>query len=300
MRPFRFRGVTRIAGNVTTNPITLAELYAKAFLHQILAGLHPTSPSPINPSLWPTPPDTLGPLPASALAACATMLANGGDATNPTVHPAGDCVLASDLHGAAVRSCLAGAAWVPTDAQAIAAYAACTGYNPNAWGPDGNPTDQGTDPAAWIAWRKAGAKYPDGSVLIDAVPVDANRATLSQAVWLASGCNAWLNLPDAWQSEEDQGDVWDVAGPGDPDSGHGVFLAPAYDDKGITVVTWGETITMTWAAGAYYLVPANGGGVVAPLDQDAVARATGLVPAGVTLAAMEAYCAAIKAGWVPT
>ena len=289
-RLFKHRGKHHHVGTVKTpTPEAMAAFTASkgGHLHQVLGTL-PTPPASVD---YITP----------AKDALATMLGNGPDSTLPMrtdgtpVQPVGDCVIAEDLHLSASRACNAGAPWVPTTAEALAAYSAVTQFDPNApLAADGsNPTDQGTDPLALVAWRKAGNAYPDGSTLLDAVTVDAtSQSALQQAIWLGVGCFAWASLPDAWESEEDGGDVWDVAGDPNPQNGHGFGLA-CYDDH-VELTEWGEDappVKMTYVAAAKYLVPSAGGGVLAFIDSNFLNSVTGKCPAGYDLSTVKAYLA---------
>lgn len=277
MHAFIFMGRPQIVGALRLpSALALAELRARAWWHNLFGPRGAIGEGP-------TPPETLD-LSAYTPGALATMLGNGRDAANPDVVPVGDCVVAADLHLAAARSSAAGQPWTPTTEQALTTYSAVTGYVRG-----DAATDQGTDPLALLAWRVAGNTYPDGSALLEGLLVDAaDRTRLQQGIWLPSGAMAWASLPDEWESEEDAGDVWDVAGDPNPDSGHGFGLV-GYDAVGPIVSTWGELVHMTWAAAAKYLLTTAGGGVLAPLDSDALSRVTGLCPAGYDLARLQAY-----------
>ena len=274
MKSFLHKGVGRIVGAVKQpSEADLLLLKAKGWFHELFDVQRPTAPTSVD---YITP----------ALPALSTMLGNGPDPANPPACPngVGDCVIAEDLHLAAMRACNAGAPWVPTTAQALAEYSAVTGFVAT------DPTtDQGTDPMALVTYRKAGNAYPDGSKLLDARLVEAdNKPALQLAIWLAVGCFAWASLPDEWESQEDGGDVWDVAGAPNPNNGHGFGLA-SYDENFLYLAEWGEAnppVKMTYAAAAKYLVTSAGGGVLALLDDDMVNRVTGLCPAGMNLATL--------------
>ena len=244
MKTFKVRGKHRKVGTVKhPSAAAMAAQHAKGFFHEIV-GTVPTPPSSV---------DYLTP----AKAALATMLGNGPDSTLPEgVDPVGDCVIAEDLHLAAERACNAGAPWVPTTADALAAYSAVTGYVQG----DAS-TDQGTDPLALVAWRKAGNAYPDGSVLLDAISVDATNETgLQQAIWLATGCFAWASLPDGWESEEDGGDVWDVDGDGTLDVVVGTpSTVQIVGGKYTPTDADGDALTITGVTGTTNLVQRRAG-----------------------------------------
>ena len=177
MKLLKINGIQRLVGNVKIpSEADLLWLKAKGFFHEFLA--------PHKDVAALVPPDTLD-LVTPCADAIRTMLGNGPDPDNPPLFPngVGCCVLADDNHLAAIRATLAGAPYVPTTAENLLDYGACTGFNPN----DPN-SDQGTDPIAWLKWRLAGAKYPDGSTLLDARLVDvSNDGFFNQAMWLADG-----------------------------------------------------------------------------------------------------------------
>ena len=279
------------------------------FLHEILDWLpewwhrhHRDNPLPTPspaPLVGPNPPAMLDYLTA-ALPGLGTMLANGPDPTAPPQikdSGVGICVIASDLHLCSLRSWNAGGSYVPSVADALAVYCPLTGYML------GDPsTDQGTDPSALIQYRlgqgaTAPVSYPDGSMLVAAIPVDAtNKAALQQALWMGVGLFSWAELPNAWESEEDGGDTWDAAGAPNPQSGHG-FPEVSYDDDGMPIDTWGEVqppIKLTYAGAAQYLVPGAGGGCFVLLDADCISKASGLAPSGFPLGQLEQYLQAAQ------
>jgi hypothetical protein len=260
---FTFRGIERVIGNlIQPGEFALAEQAAKGWFHDLFPS-HPVASLP-----YPASTNYVAANPAAQ----ATMLLNSY---------LGCCAEAADLHIDASRCANAGQPYVPTDDQVLAAYRGAAGY-------DGTPaTDRGTDPLKLAAWRKTNP-YPSGSVLVDAINVAPSRPNLSQGIWLCTGLLAWACLPDEWESEEDAGDVWDVAGDAVPTNGH-MFGLLDYNDKGPLVVTWGELIQMTWPAAAKYLTPAVGGGVLAPLDSDCVSRITGRAPSGFDLSTLAQY-----------
>lgn len=274
MKNFKVRGINRIVGNVKVPSATaMAAFHAQGMFHDVFKDL-PAAPASVD---YITP----------ALAALETMLGNGPDSTLPAGQgPVGDCVIAEDLHLAALRACNAGAPWVPTTAQALAAYGAVTGFVV------GNAaTDQGTDPLQLIAYRKGGAPYPDGSTILDAIAVDAtNEDYLKKAIWLCDGVIMWASLPDAWESEEAGGDVWDVSGDPNPQNGHG-FGGASYGTR-IRLTEWGiaaPPIKLTFAAAAKYCVPSAGGGVVALIGSNIISSVTSKCPAGFDLSTLKSY-----------
>jgi hypothetical protein len=290
MKTFKHRGKTRVVGTVKHPSKEALEEQAKKGTFG-------------DAAILPAPPISTNYI-ENAQAGLCTMLGNGPDSTLPVVDgvqipPVGDCFVAMDLHLASERAGNAGNPFTPTTAEAIQTYSAVTGYVPG-----DQSTDQGTNPLAMIAYRKAGNAYPDGSVLVDAINVDAtNRTQLQTAIWLAVGCMAWASLPDEWESEENGGSVWDVAGPPNPENGHGFGLGD-FDQDYIYLVEWAEDelsesgsapIKMTYAAAAKYLVPSAGGGVLAPIDSDAISSMTSKCPAGFDVSTLENYLRALGA-----
>jgi hypothetical protein len=284
MREFRHRGKTRIVGTVKIPSIeAMAAFHAKGMFHDVFKDV-PAAPPSVD---YITP----------ALAALSTMLGNGPDPTLPPGQPpVGDCVIAEDLHLAAMRACNAGTPWVPTTAQALAAYGAITGFVIG-----NSATDQGTDPLGQlIPYRTAGNPYPDGSTILAAIAVDASNAdSLKKAIWLADGVIMWASLPDEWESEEAGGDVWRVVGPPNPNSGHG-FAGASYGgaNGNILLSEWGEAnppVELTFDAAAKYCIPSAGGGCAALLGSNIIASVTGKCPAGFDLTTLTAYLSGLGA-----
>jgi hypothetical protein len=272
-RTFRFRGKERPLGCRIPTPEVLEAHRARGMFHSFLNAQVPPTPAVTNYA-------------AAAAVALTTMLGNGPDPTLPPgVGPVGDCVIAEDLHLDGLRTANAGAPWIPTTAITLAEYSAVTNYNP------ADPsTDQGTDPMALLTYR-ATMPYASGAKLLGAPAVDATSSSnLTQAIWLATGCFAFASLPDAWESEEDAGDTWDVAGDPNPSNGHGFCLVDIDVANGrVLVCTWGELVWLTFAAGAKYLIPSAGGGVFAMLVEDSISSISGKAGNGLELAALKAY-----------
>lgn len=287
-RVLTVRGIERRVGTIR-QPSEADRLWlaAKGFLHHWLARVAPEAHA-AGALVAPATLDLITPCAAQV----ATMLANGPDPSNPPTCPngVGDCMIAEDIHLAAIRATLAGAPWVPQTADALSTYSAVTGYDP------ANPnTDQGTDPTALLRYREGGAPYPDGSKLVAAFNVDATDwAAYTQALWLADGLLQWASLPDGVESEENGGDVWDVCGDPDDANGHG-FGAGGYDADAADLVEWGMVppIRATRAFVAKYLVPSAGGGCVALIGSNAFASITGKCPAGLDLSGLESALAAL-------
>ncbi len=155
----------------------------------------------------------------------------------------GDCTAAGAAHAVQVWTLNASNELTVSDQAVIAFYSATCGYRP------GDPsTDQGgveVDVLTW--WHNNGLA---GHSLDAFATLDTgNRFLVRDAIWLLGGAYLGLELPLSCQGQ----DVWDMpaggaTGDGKPGSwgGHCVF-AIGYDAEGLTVISWGETIKMTWA-----------------------------------------------------
>jgi hypothetical protein len=75
------------------------------------------------------------------------------------------------------------------------------------------------------------------------------------------------------------GFVWDAAGPPDPENGHCV-VGVGYNNKGVTIATWGMTGLMTDHAIAKYATPDAGGELYTVVSQDAIDKASQKAPNG--------------------
>ena len=275
MKIWKFHGNIVPLGRKPLDPVAVQAFHAKGMFHELVKSAPDVQP----------PPETTYRNKASA--ALSLMLGNGPDPANPPQFPngVGDCAIAGDQHLEALRVFNAGGAYVPTTADTLAEYSAVTGFNVN----DPN-SDQGTDPMALYAWRKT-HPYPSGSVMVDAVAVDASSPEkVKEACWLAVGLNLAMAMPDDWENLEDNNDVWDVAGPPNPANGHDPPIVD-YDENYVYLNTWGEIIRLTWAALAKYGIPSAGGMCTAELVSDCVSKMTQKAPSGYDFSALDAFLA---------
>jgi hypothetical protein len=183
-----------------------------------------------------------------------------------------------------------------TDDQIVSVYSAISGYVPG---------DESTDNGASVTdllnyWQQTG--YPQvGSDTVNHtiagyVAVDGtNNTEIQQAIDLFGTLTIGFDVPDAWIKSfvGDGTDVWDV-GPDvsvDPNNGHCIPFV-AYDTEGVTAITWGATVKITWAAVAMILDPNNGGECYAKVSNDWVSGSTP-APNGVDLATLNSDLAAI-------
>lgn len=194
----------------------------------------------------------------------------------------GDCTVAAALHLDMCWLTNVGSAFMPTDAQAIAAYSAITGYNP-----DDPSTDQGAVELDVLNyWRKTG--IAGHKILGFAALEPKNINHIKQSVYLFGGTYIGVQLPLSAQGQAS----WSVVGNGisgdsAPGSwgGHAVCVV-GYDAGGLWVVTWGQLLYMTWAFWNAYCDEAY---AVFSTDMLAAGRS----PQGFDLAALQAYLAQV-------
>jgi hypothetical protein len=178
----------------------------------------------------------------------------------------GDCTCAAAGHMIELWSALTGKQVTPTDRQIVTMYEKVGGYNPNAGSPDNNPTDNGAvelDVLSW--WHKNSL---DGfKIQAFALVKPTENEHVRQTLQLFNGVYLGINLPKS--AEAQVGRLWDVppngtSGDGAPGSwgGHAVNIV-AYDQRTVTVVTWGTLQKMSWnffntyCDEAWALLPAN-------------------------------------------
>jgi hypothetical protein len=131
--------------------------------------------------------------------------------------------------------------FVPTDADVLAMYSAVTGFD---------PVDPNTDNGAVMIdvlnhWRNTGMA---GHKLAAYARVRVgHHAAVKQAIAMMGGVCLGIAMPAAWQRAE----TWDLVRGYDGVPGSwGGHETPAvsYDDKTLTVITWGEPVKLTWRA----------------------------------------------------
>ena len=165
-------------------------------------------------------------------------VASWGMLGNDTV---GDCAWAGQAHADMLwTSNTASAPIAITTAQVLAAYSKVTGYNPADNGPNGNPTDKGTNLLdALKFWRTTGI---DGQTITAFVEVDPqNEANVKLAIDLFGCLYVGVELPDSvLPNGATNIPPWTVSPDGsqqnapDPNNGHCVLYS-AYDENGLTV-----------------------------------------------------------------
>lgn len=138
---------------------------------------------------------------------------------------------------------------------------------------EGQPaTDQGgVELDVLNSFRKDGIEDADGKIhkALAHVLVEArNHQHVKACVDMFGGAYFGLEMPSMWQTM----DVWKLSysdGDATPGSwgGHCV-VAEAYDDDGLTIITWGMKKRLTWDALDVYGDDKNGGEVHAILSED--------------------------------
>jgi hypothetical protein len=189
----------------------------------------------------------------------------------------GDCTCACAGHMIEQWTTYSKTQLTPTDRQVIAVYSAITGYDP--------ATGSNDDGAAILDvlnyWRNKGVA---GHKIMAFATLDpSSRTEVEDSVFLFGNCYLGVQLPVSAQTQT----VWAVppggtAGPGAPGSwgGHAIPVV-AYDQRGLTVVTWGALQRMTWGFLYAYCDEAY-----AVLSQDWISQTTDLAASGFNLAAL--------------
>jgi hypothetical protein len=155
----------------------------------------------------------------------------------------GDCVEAGYAHQVQIWGDRAGTMFVPTETEALGAYTAMTGFNPN------NPnSDKGTDILTALGyWKSTGMAGHQITAYASLNPVDQGQ--VSESIAWFGGAYIGLQLPISAQGQVGPDEVWTVTSGKDaaPGSwgGHCVPLC-GYDQGVLWCVTWGAIQTMTW------------------------------------------------------
>lgn len=200
----------------------------------------------------------------------------------------GDCTVAAAGHMVEAWSYTAGHPKAPTVSTVERAYWE-TGNPPSATGTPNGPTDTGRmERAVLNYWRKTGIGR-DHILAYAAVPI-SNVELVKTAIHLFGGVYTGIGLPLTAQRQA----VWDVVGDGRSGAsapwswgGHAVPYH-AYDEHGVTLVTWGGLLKATWAFHLAYTEE-----VYALVNKDWIDR-SGKTPSGLNMAALMADLSAIS------
>lgn len=166
----------------------------------------------------------------------------------------GDCTAAGAGHLEELWSAeVDGQPFVATDDDVVRFYEISTGYNPS--DPD---TDQGGDMLTVLrAWRKTGI---GGRQILAFAEVDASKqAEVRTALWLFSGLYVGVRLPKSAMDQFQQGTPWEVVYDDGGILGGHCVPAVAYDENGVTFVSWGRTVQAGWDWWSSYVMGASDG-----------------------------------------
>jgi hypothetical protein len=189
--------------------------------------------------------------PPSAYDWTKNVRANWGMMANDKI---GDCTCAAAGHLIMEWTANAGRMFTPSLQDIIKAYAAITGYDPKT----GNHDNGAVELDVLNYWRRTGIAAHKIAAFVSLEP--SNYTHIMDAVYTFGGCYIGVQLPLSAQGQE----VWAVppqgtSGPGAPGSwgGHAVPVV-SYDPRGLTVVTWGKLLRMTWGFWQAYCDEAYG------------------------------------------
>jgi hypothetical protein len=195
----------------------------------------------------------------------------------------GDCTCAAAGHLIQAWTANAGAMFVPSDYDIVAAYAQVGGYDPDDPSTDGGAVE--LDVLKY--WQTVGIASHKIGAFATVNPLHV-RAVM-QGVALLEGLYIGLSLPTSAQSQTDAGQPWDdVAGAPGGWGGHAVPIV-GYDSGGLTCVTWGALQRMTWAFWTRYCDEAY-----ALVSTDMLTGA-GTSPAGFDIETLRTNLAAVRA-----
>lgn len=182
----------------------------------------------------------------------------------------GDCVVAAGYHFVGVATGNSGRLFIPESYQVVSDYSAISGYVP------GLPsTDNGCrELDAMKFWMKNG--FADGTMLSGYLSVNsAGQTDLKRALYLFENLYFGIELPDAWidPGPSNNGFIWDVAGPSNPENGHS-FIGAGYNLDGVVICTGGLMGTLTWAAITKYCTMSSYSEMYTMLSPDQLIRGT--------------------------
>jgi hypothetical protein len=159
----------------------------------------------------------------------------------------GDCTCASAGHLLMQWTAANGSLFTPTDQQIIDAYSAITGYNP------ADPsTDNGANELDVLNyWKTTGIAGHNIGAFAE-INISATDF-IKYSIYLFGGVYLGVQLPLSYQGVTEWDTPTDRNGNNAPGSwgGHAV-PAIAWDENGITVITWGQRLKMSWGAWAAY------------------------------------------------
>lgn len=156
----------------------------------------------------------------------------------------GDCVWAGAGHETMLWNREAGKAVGITTANALADYAAVTGFKP-----DDPNTDQGTDMQVAASYRlktgvvdSKGQRHKVGAYL--AIKL-GDETLLKQAMYIFGSVGIGIQFPSTAMDQFNADKPWSVVAKATIDGGH-YIPGVGFDSKYVYVVSWGKCIKMTW------------------------------------------------------
>lgn len=193
-----------------------------------------------------------------------------------------DCAVVALANLKKFRTSLLGSPFTVPDQYILKKYTALSGYDPNAGGPDNNPTDTGLNEDDLLqsyvkdGWD-VGLPKPDFLDAYASIDPDDKDMIETASYWFG-GISLSLALPEACMDAE----VWDF-GPGqDIAGGHEVGMVGCVE-QGPVVISWAGEYQTTWKFLSAYCEEVN------PLFDFDFLNARGTAPGGLTKAQLEGY-----------
>jgi hypothetical protein len=194
----------------------------------------------------------------------------------------GDCAWAAPLHAIQRWTANASAEVVPSDSDAVNAYAEGTGFDPDAGPPGDNPTDRGSVMQDVLSyWRRTGILIGSERhrILAFAQVNHRDQMELRTAAALFGDVQLGFDLPDSAVEQTNAGQPWDVVAGARVAGGHAVCSGRYYGSRW-WVVSWGVEQEVTSDFMACYLSEAW-----VAISPEWV-RANGTTPSGLDIAAL--------------
>jgi hypothetical protein len=192
----------------------------------------------------------------------------------------GDCVFAGMGHVVELETYYGqGSETVVSDQQALQAYSAATGFDPDA-GPSGeNPTDQGYTVQGGLEYlQKTGMA---GKNVTAFASVDVSSYTQVETAVANFGVIALgIQVPSSAQQQFAEHKPWAYVPGSEIEGGHCILMT-GYDNKYYSCITWGAVQEMERSFWENYVEEAW-----VPVDKDWVSLVKGTDPEGVDLKAL--------------
>jgi hypothetical protein len=159
----------------------------------------------------------------------------------------GDCEIARILHIIMSATAHTGTMLVPTVDEALAVYAAISGYDPSQTQPDGsNPTDVGCNSEdVFNYWQKTGITI--GGVVHNIaawVQIASTADAIKQAIWLFGAASIDIQVFQSMMDQTNAKQPWD--NPTGNLLGYHAVPGMGFGSEGLTVITWAALQQMGW------------------------------------------------------